>query len=231
MKYYAVRVGKEPGIYTDWSEVQPLVSGFKGAIYKSFNTLEEAEEFMGEVSSENPKEATITNESLIDIDVLEDARKGIAHVFVDGSHISEKGKRKNLQPTYGVILLQNNPIRDKTNELIATMITGSVKEFKNVKDVTISNQIAGELYSALRAVKLAIQMRMKEVYVYYDYAGIEQWALGNWDAKNELSQSYKEQMSELMEYIKVHFVKTKGHNDVLYNEVVDMVAKAGKWLD
>ena len=34
-----------------------------------------------------------------------------------------------------------------------------------------------------------------------------------------------------MEYIKVHSGKTKGHNDVLYNEVVDMVAKAGKWLD
>lgn len=46
MKYYAVRVGKEPGIYTDWSEVQPLVSGFKDAIYKSFNTLEDAEDFI-----------------------------------------------------------------------------------------------------------------------------------------------------------------------------------------
>ena len=34
-----------------------------------------------------------------------------------------------------------------------------------------------------------------------------------------------------MKQIKVNFVKTKGHNDVLFNEMVDMVAKFGKWLD
>lgn len=231
MKYYAVRVGKEPGIYNDWSEVQPLVSGFKGAIYKKFDTLEEAQAFMGEVSEENPMETSVTNSALSEVDVLADARKGIVHIFVDGSQISQGSKRKNLQPLYGVVLLQNNPLLDGSHELISTMITGSVKEFEGVEDVTMSNQIAGELYSALRAVKLAIQMKMKEVYIYYDYAGIEQWALGSWDTKNELSQSYQRQMTELMKHIKVNFVKTKGHNDVIYNEVVDMVAKAGKWLD
>jgi len=31
-KYYAVRFGKVPGVYTDWTECQGQISGFKGAI-------------------------------------------------------------------------------------------------------------------------------------------------------------------------------------------------------
>ena len=43
VKYYAVAVGKKPGIYTKWDECKAMVHGFPGAVYKSFKTLEEAE--------------------------------------------------------------------------------------------------------------------------------------------------------------------------------------------
>lgn len=46
MKYYAVRKGKKPGIYTDWETCKAQVHGFKGAIYKSFTSLKEAENFL-----------------------------------------------------------------------------------------------------------------------------------------------------------------------------------------
>lgn len=45
-KFYAVRVGKVPGIYTTWAEASKQVNGFSGAIYKSFTTKKEAEAFM-----------------------------------------------------------------------------------------------------------------------------------------------------------------------------------------
>lgn len=45
-KYYAVRIGRHPGIYITWPEAQKEVIGFDGAIYKSFPTLEAAQEFM-----------------------------------------------------------------------------------------------------------------------------------------------------------------------------------------
>lgn len=47
-KYYAVRKGQHPGIYTSWPEAQKEVSGFSGAEFKGFNTEAEAREFMGE---------------------------------------------------------------------------------------------------------------------------------------------------------------------------------------
>ncbi len=46
MKYYAVRKGRKTGIFTDWGECSALVTGFKGAEYKSFTGIEEAQKYM-----------------------------------------------------------------------------------------------------------------------------------------------------------------------------------------
>jgi ribonuclease HI len=46
MKYYAVRKGHKPGIYTSWDECKALVTGFKGAEYKSFTDKGAAEIYM-----------------------------------------------------------------------------------------------------------------------------------------------------------------------------------------
>ncbi|WP_143461438.1 ribonuclease H family protein [Levilactobacillus enshiensis] len=45
-KYYAVRRGRQPGIYRTWPETQKQVSGFSGAQYKSFTTEVAAKSFM-----------------------------------------------------------------------------------------------------------------------------------------------------------------------------------------
>ena len=44
--YYAVKNGRKPGIYTTWADCQQEIIGFSGAVYKGFETLEEAQEFM-----------------------------------------------------------------------------------------------------------------------------------------------------------------------------------------
>src|SRR5699024_10347610 len=46
MKYYAVRKGRNPGIYTSWDSCLKEVKGFSGAIYKSFKTKAEAIAFL-----------------------------------------------------------------------------------------------------------------------------------------------------------------------------------------
>ncbi len=46
MKYYAVKKGKNVGIYTSWDETLEQVSGFSGAIYKSFSNKEDAELYL-----------------------------------------------------------------------------------------------------------------------------------------------------------------------------------------
>lgn len=45
-KFYAVRIGMRPGVYRTWDECQAQTAGFKGASYKSFLSLEEAQAFV-----------------------------------------------------------------------------------------------------------------------------------------------------------------------------------------
>lgn len=42
-KYYVVWNGVNPGIYTSWNECKLQIDNFKGAMYKAFETLEEAQ--------------------------------------------------------------------------------------------------------------------------------------------------------------------------------------------
>ena len=42
-KYYVVWKGVSPGVYTSWTDCQLQVKGYDGALYKSFDSQEEAE--------------------------------------------------------------------------------------------------------------------------------------------------------------------------------------------
>lgn len=46
MKYYAVRKGRNPGIYTSWDSCLNEVKGYSGAIYKSFKLKADALAFI-----------------------------------------------------------------------------------------------------------------------------------------------------------------------------------------
>ena len=52
MKYYAVRVGRTPGIYSTWESCAAEVKGYRGAVYKSFKTRKEAQMFLDNVVKE-----------------------------------------------------------------------------------------------------------------------------------------------------------------------------------
>lgn len=42
MPFYAVKKGHTPGIYFNWNDCHNQVNGYKGALYKKFNDLEDA---------------------------------------------------------------------------------------------------------------------------------------------------------------------------------------------
>lgn len=45
-KYYAVKNGRMPGIYTSWADCQKQILGYKGALFKGFISKEEAEAYL-----------------------------------------------------------------------------------------------------------------------------------------------------------------------------------------
>lgn len=46
MPFYAVRVGRQPGIYKTWAECLEQTGGFSGARFAKFASIEEAQDFM-----------------------------------------------------------------------------------------------------------------------------------------------------------------------------------------
>ncbi|KAL3466489.1 Caulimovirus viroplasmin-domain-containing protein [Aspergillus heterothallicus] len=57
-KYYAVKSGYQPGIYYEWKECLAQVTGFKGAVFQAFPSLEEANAFLTGAKIQSPRGAS-----------------------------------------------------------------------------------------------------------------------------------------------------------------------------
>ena len=55
MKYYAVRRGRIPGIYSNYLDAWKQTQGFSNAKMKAFKTLGEAKAFVGKVPNRSQK--------------------------------------------------------------------------------------------------------------------------------------------------------------------------------
>ena len=204
-KYYAVYKGKSgvPKILTTWDECKAEVIGFKGAIYKSFKTKAEADEYLKLNAEGRAQVKTVNKENKISHEDIEELS-----VYVDGSFSLEKGNF-----SYGLIALYNG------EEVYETCGAGEDE------DAAALRNVAGEVLGALKAVDYALDNNYEKVTIFYDYQGIECWALGPWKRNKHLTQEYHRVMQEYMKKIKVNFVKVKGHSGDKYNEVVDKLAK------
>lgn len=203
-KYYAVRNGRKPGIYRTWDEAKNQVDGFSSPVYKSFKTLKEAEMFMAGTNISNnktPKKTPANEKDLtLDSDTVE--------AYVDGSF-----HKASNRYSFGIVLI-------KDGEVIETLQrAGDNPKYQN------SWQIAGEVFGSLHAIHWAIKNGYKKIIVYYDYLGIEKWALGEWRTNKPVSMDYAESFKKLAPKIDIEFVKVKAHSGVEFNELADQLAK------
>lgn len=53
MKFYAVKKGRKPGIYHNWPDAQAQVNGYSGAVFKSFDNMMDAINFIGEAPADS----------------------------------------------------------------------------------------------------------------------------------------------------------------------------------
>jgi len=65
-KVYAVRSGRKTGIFSSWDECKEQVSGYKGAEYKSFKTIEEAKDYINGTNNKNFEIDDNTVEAYVD---------------------------------------------------------------------------------------------------------------------------------------------------------------------
>lgn len=158
-KYYAVKIGKVPGIYDSWEECQANVSGVSGAIFKSFRSLEEAENFLNEDNVEKGLN-NIDNEN---------------YAFVDGSF----NEKTNTYGYGGFIVINGEKIilngsgnkvamaamRNVAGEILGCMAAVEVALVKGLKNLTIYYDYLGiEMWATGKWKRNKL-----ETTVYYDY--------------------------------------------------------------
>ena len=85
--------------------------------------------------------------------------------------------------------------------------------------------VAGELKASVVAIKHAIALGLDKIEICHDYQGVSAWANGEWRAKNILTQSYVEFITEKRAEIEIVFTKVKAHSGVRLNEKADQLAK------
>ncbi len=193
--YYAVKDGKVPGIYFNWEDCKKQVIGYKGAVYKKFESIKEAESF-------------IEGDKVKDLEFdLKNLSEDEAVAYVDGSYnVSTK------KCGFGAVLFTNKGKED----YYKVVENEDYADFRNV---------TGEVFGSLFVMEKAIEYGLKKIYIHYDYTGISNWALGNWKTNNELTQNYKRDFDILKKKINVVFIKVKAHTGDKYNEEADILAK------
>jgi len=208
MKWYAVVSGKIPGIYNSWSETQKMVIGYSGAIFKSFETKKEAEEFFVSSSSSSSSKKNAKKEDFLPL-----AFK--TTIYTDGSFKKDKCG-------FGIVIFLDTGVK--------ITALGKVPISKTNPSLNRASNNVAELY----AIYVALSLIKSDVLIYTDsqYAiscltsYIHDWIKNGWEGvlNKELIQEIFSKMKDRT----VSFSYIEAHVGHTFNEEADALANEGR---
>src|SRR5262245_25648757 len=221
-KFYAVRVGYEPGIYGNWEECKRQVEGYPNAVYKSFSLIEDAREYLNGQRTAESVQRPVKDEvsGTIPQTVTEAPRDeaSLKHIIIyaDGACTGNPGPGG-----YGVVLLHGD-LR---------------KEFSAGFRLTTNNrmEILGCIIG-LQALKQRCNVTIYSDSRYVVNAMTKSWALrwrkNGWMRKLDdgslvpaLNADLWAQMLDLCDKHTVRFNWIRGHSGNIENERCDELAR------
>jgi len=196
-KVYAVRKGRQAGLFYSWPACQEQIKGYSGAEYKSFITEQEANTYLAGGAS---------IALLAPIEMIEPGPDTML-AYVDGSY-----NVATQEYSAGVVALwqgEEFTFSEKANDL----------ELRSMRNV------AGEIMGAQIAMKYAVEVEARTLVIFHDYEGVEKWCTKAWEARQNGTQKYKAYYDKLTKQLDIRFVKVKAHSGDQYNERADRLAK------
>ncbi len=195
-KYYAVKAGRETGIFTSWDACKAQVSGYSGAVYKGFATMEEAQQYLnGDNANVNTNPETIAFDEMV--------------AYVDGSFLLAERRF-----AYGAVIFyegkeyrfhgsDNNPeLADMRN--VAGEIMGAERAF---------------------AFALEQGAKVLHIYHDYEGIArwcTGEWQA----KKSGTQAYRAAYLATRAKGVEIVFHKVKGHSGDTYNEIADQLAKS-----
>lgn len=199
-KFYAVKAGRQTGIFNSWEECKRQVDGYPSASYKSFKTAAEAAAYIGLI----PNQTAIANANNSPADFVTD---NTAIAYVDGSY-----NISTCEYGYGVVFFYNG------EEI-------HLKKGFPKDDLAAMRNVAGEIKGSEAAISYALSHNISSIKIYHDYEGISKWCTGEWKANKEGTIAYRDFYNNAKKQLKIEFVKVKGHSGDTYNDIADRLAK------
>lgn len=212
-KYYAVRKGRQAGIYSDWDSCKSQVEGFAGAQYKSFSTREDAAQYL---AGQNSAAADAGKKTPRESSPPEPIPAGHVVIYADGACSGNPGRGG-----YGTVVLYG----DQRRELSA----GFRRTTNNRMEIL--GCIAG-LDAIEERSDIMIFSDSKYVVDAVTKGWAETWRSRGWNRKvdGELIPASNAdlwaRMLDLCEWHRVKFRWVRGHDGNVENERCDELARA-----
>jgi ribonuclease HI len=222
-KYYAVAVGRQPGIYTQWfgdTGAQAQVYGFQGAKYKGFATREEAQGFIRDTHSGKKSRTRTPRNSgprpTAEPSPVNEAALGERIViYTDGSSLGNPGPGG-----YGVVIPSTGPSLGKDREF-----SGGFRKTTNNRMELLACIVGLEQLKGPSAVALYSDSRYVVDGITKGWA--RRWQGNAWQKRNgekALNIDLWQRLLALCDRHEVQFVWVKGHAGNPGNERCDQLA-------
>jgi viroplasmin and RNaseH domain-containing protein len=207
MKFYAVKNGRVPGVYTTWDECKKQTNGFSNACFKSFDNLKDAENFVS-VTTPTAPIAAAPIAAPVSAETVE-----TMHIYTDGSFTESYS---GIGAYCNYLGKEYKMSKECTKELLSYYsVTGS---FRNP---TV------EFISFAEVCKNVCNLNVHIVF-HVDYIGIKNWIENNWQTKEQNISNIKKLCKLPKSYEILH---VKGHSGVYGNEMADKLASSMTYVN
>ncbi len=214
-KFYAIAVGRQPGIYDNWAQAKAQVMGYPGARYKGFATRTEAEAWLGNPVWSKKTARQSTGSGAGEESDTEAPKPGEIVIYSDG------GARFNPGPGgYGAIIIEDGVKRE---------LSGGFRH-------TTNNRM--ELRGCIMALRALKRTESRPIRIHTDSQyvvnGIAKGWAKNWrrlgwrksDGSPALNADLWGELLDLLEGRPISFHWVRGHSGHPENERCDELAVA-----